>query len=200
MASYRQLPAIFRRLHPKLKTPWLSLVIFAGVAPTLFVLSGQVDFLGRMYAFGAMLSFTIAHVAVTTLRVRKRDEESPWRARPNFSFRGIDWPIFAIVGGLGTGIAWLVVVVQDAPTRYAGLAWLAVGFVFYPLYRRRLREPLRVTVRAPVVIGPGLALEYRSILVPVKPGRISQEAVDVACRLAAERRATIAALAVVVVP
>ena len=121
MAAYRQLPSIFRRLHQKFRTPWLSLVIFAGVAPTLFVLSGQVDFLGRMYAFGAMLSFTIAHVAVTALRVRKRDEESPWRARPNLRIGGIDWPIFAIVGGLGTGIAWLVVVVQDAPTRYAGL-------------------------------------------------------------------------------
>ena len=64
MSSYRQLPEVFRRLHPKLKTPWLSLVVFAGIGPTLFLLSGQVDFLGRMYAFGAMLSFTIAHVAV----------------------------------------------------------------------------------------------------------------------------------------
>jgi nucleotide-binding universal stress UspA family protein len=49
-------------------------------------------------------------------------------------------------------------------------------------------------------MGPALALEYRSILVPVKPGRMSQEAVDVACRLAAERRASIVTLAVVVVP
>ena len=71
MASYRQLPSIFRRLHPRFKTPWLSLIVFAGIAPTLFLLSGQVDFLGRMYAFGAMLSFTIAHVSVTALRVRQ---------------------------------------------------------------------------------------------------------------------------------
>ena len=27
---------------------------------------------------------------------------------------------------------------QDAPTRYAGLAWLVAGFVFYVLYRRQL--------------------------------------------------------------
>ena len=113
MASYRQLPQVFRRLHPKLKTPWFSLVVFAGIAPTLFLLSGRVDFLGRMYAFGAMLSFTIAHAAVATLRVRQRNEEVAWRARPNVSIRGISWPVFAIVGGLGTGIAWLVVVVQD---------------------------------------------------------------------------------------
>jgi APA family basic amino acid/polyamine antiporter len=129
MATYRQLPEVFRRLHPRLGTPWLSLIVFAGIAPTLFLLSGQVDFLGRMYAFGAMLSFTVAHAAVTALRVKGRDDDDlPWRARPNVRWRGIDWPVFAVVGGLATGAAWLVVVIQDAPTRYAGLAWLAVGF------------------------------------------------------------------------
>jgi basic amino acid/polyamine antiporter, APA family len=199
MASYRQLPQVFRRLHPKLKTPWLSLIAFGGIAPTAFLLVGKVDFLGRMYAFGAMLSFTIAHVSVTALRVRTRDEEQPWRARPNIRIRGIDWPVFAVVGGLGTGIAWLVVVVQDAPTRYAGLGWLAIGFVFYPLYRRRLGEPLRTTVRAPVVIV-GAQLEYRSIVVPIAPGYPSDEAMDVACRLARERGSRIVAVTVVEVP
>jgi APA family basic amino acid/polyamine antiporter len=195
MASYRQLPEVFRRLHPRLRTPWLSLIVFAGLAPSLFLLTGQVDFLGRMYAFGAMLSFTIAHIAVITLRVKKPDDEMEWRARPSIG----RWPLFAIVGGLGTGIAWLVVVEQDAPTRYAGIGWLALGFVFYPLYRRRLGEPLRQTVRAPVVITVG-ALEYSNILVPVAPGYPSDEAMDVACRLARERRSRIVAITVVEVP
>jgi APA family basic amino acid/polyamine antiporter len=199
MAAYRQLPSAFRRLHQRFRTPWLSLFVFAGIAPTLFILSGQVDFLGRMYAFGAMLSFTIAHIAVTKLRVSQRDEEHIFRARPNLRIRGIDWPVFAIVGGLGTGIAWLVVVVQDAPTRYAGLGWLIAGFIFYPLYRRHLGEPLRTTVRAPVVIM-GAELEYRSILVPVAPGYPSNEAMDVACRLARERGSRIVAVTVIEVP
>jgi len=199
MASYRQLPAVFRSLHKKFRTPWLSLVLFAGVAPSLFVLSGQVDFLGRMYAFGAMLSFTIAHASVTALRYKQREEEPLWRARPNLRIGGVDWPLFAIVGGLGTGIAWLVVVVQDAPTRYAGLAWLLAGFAFYVLYRHRLHEPLRATVRAPVVIM-GAELEYRSILVPVAPGYPSSEAMDVAARLSRERRSRIVAVTVIEVP
>src|SRR6185437_2468260 len=117
MASYRQLPQVFRRLHPKLKTPWLSLVVFAGIAPTLFLLSGEVDFLGNMYAFGAMLSFTIAHAAVIALRRRPPRVEEPYRVPPSLRLRGVDWPLFAVLGGIGTGAAWLVVVVQDAPTR-----------------------------------------------------------------------------------
>jgi basic amino acid/polyamine antiporter, APA family len=200
MASYRQLPSVFRRLHSKLKTPWLALIVFAGIGPTTFLLAGQVDFLGRMYAFGAMLSFTIAHVAVIALRIRRPDEELEWRARPNLMFRGISWPLFAIVGALGTGSAWLVVVVKDAPTRYAGMGWLAAGLLFYVVYRRRLNVPTRATSRAPVPLGPALALEYRSILVPIVAGPESREAVEVAARLATERAGRIVLLRVIVVP
>jgi APA family basic amino acid/polyamine antiporter len=200
MASYRQLPALFRRLHPKLKTPWLSLVVFAGAGPTMFLLAGQVDFLGRMYAFGAMLSFTIAHFSVVALRVRRRDDELEWHARPNLTVRGISWPLFAIIGGIGTGAAWLVVVLKDAPTRYAGTAWLAAGLVFYLLYRRKLSLPLTTTSRAPVPLGPALALEYRSILVPIVAGDESREAVEVAARLATERAGRIVLLRVITVP
>ena len=69
------------------------------------------------------------------------------------------------------------------------------------VYRRRvLHASLTETLRAPVIIGPAIALEYRNILVPVKPGRTSEEAIDLACRLATDRGAAIAAVSVVVVP
>ena len=153
MSSHRQLPEVFRRLHPRLKTPWLALIVFGAIGPTIFLLSGQVDFLGRMYAFGAMLSFTIAHLSVIRLRVKAGQSEIEWRARPNLRIRGVSWPLFAIFGAIGTGLAWLVVVEQDAKTRYAGLAWLVAGFVFYVLYRRRLNLPLRETTRTPILLG-----------------------------------------------
>jgi APA family basic amino acid/polyamine antiporter len=200
MSSHQQLPEVFRRLHPKLKTPWLALIVFGAVGPSVFLLSGQVDFLGRMYAFGAMLSFTIAHASIVALRVKLRDHDVGWRARPSIAIRGTAWPLFAILGGLGTGIAWIVVVAQDAPTRYAGFGWLVLGFVFYPVYRRRKGLPLTKTTRAPVPLGPALALEYRSILVPIVAGPESREAVELAARLATERAGRIILLRVVVVP
>src|SRR6187401_2515583 len=83
MATYRQLPEIFRRLHPRFKTPWLALIVFAGVLPIVFMLPGNVDFVGRMYAFGAMLSFTVAHAAVIQLRRRPPPVEEPYRVRPS---------------------------------------------------------------------------------------------------------------------
>ena len=201
MAGYRQLPELFRRIHPHFKTPWISLVVFAGFVSILTLVPGEVNFLGTMYSFGAMLSFTVAHAAVIALRRRHREEELPFRGRPNLRFRGTDWPVFAIVGGLGTGLAWIVVVVQEPSTRYAGLGWLVLGFASYYAYRRRVvRAPLTDTIRAPIPIGRAIALEYRNILVPVKPGRPSEEAVDLAARLATERRASIALVSVVPIP
>ena len=200
MSSYRQLPEIFRRLHPRFKTPWFALVVFAGFASIAVILPGQTNFLGTMYAFGAMLSFTIAHAAIVALRVKQRDGESVYRARPNLHIRGVDWPLFALLGGLGTGVAWLVVVVQEDNTRWVGLAWLAIGFAVYVLYRRRsLHIPLRQTVRAPAIVL-GLEIEYRTILVPVLRTVESEEALVAAARLASERRATIVLLHVIEVP
>jgi APA family basic amino acid/polyamine antiporter len=200
MSSHRQLPELFRRLHPRFKTPYIALIVFAGIFSIIFMLPGNVDFVGRMYAFGAMLSFTIAHAAVIQLRRKPPPIEVPYRVKPSIRIRGVSWPLFAIVGGIGTGLAWLVVIDQDAPTRYAGLGWLAAGFVFYYVYRRRLGLPLRETVLAPLQFGPAVALEYRTILVPIVSGSESHEALDLAARLAAERGATIVALRVMVVP
>ena len=201
MAGYRQLPEVFRRLHPRFKTPYVALIVFAGILSILVLLPGKTNFLASMYSFGAMLSFTVAHAAVTQLRRKGPGDELSYRARPNLRFRGVDWPLFAIVGGIGTALCWLDIVVQYPSTRYAGIVWLALGFGVYYVYRRRvLHVSLRQTVRAPVQLGAAIALEYRNILVPVVEGRGSEEALDLACRLAAERRASIVALRVIVVP
>ena len=87
MASYRQLPEVFRRLHPRFRTPWLALLVFAGFFSILVVLPGKTDFLGTMYSFGAMLSFTVAHASVIALRVRRPNDELEFKARPNLRVR-----------------------------------------------------------------------------------------------------------------
>ena len=201
MAHYRQLPQIFRRVHPRFRTPYISLIFFAGLVSILTLLPGKVDFLSTMYSFGAMLSFTIAHLAVITLRA-KQPTELVFRGRPNLRIRGIDWPVFAFVGALGTLLAWITIVVQTPTTRYAGFGWLAAGFLSYWIYRKWiLKIPLSETVEAPaVILGPSLLVEYRTVVVPILRTSESEEALIAAARLAAERRATIAIVRVVEVP
>jgi APA family basic amino acid/polyamine antiporter len=135
------------------------------------------------------------------MRSRGEGTELEYRSRFNLRVRGIDWPLFAILGGLGTGLSWLVIVIKSPSIRYAGIAWLLIGLVFYVVYRRRvLNLPLAETVRAPIPLGPALALEYRNVLVPVVGRHESEAAVDLACRLATERGASIVALTVIEVP
>src|SRR5688572_27203023 len=201
MASYRQLPGVFRHVHPRFKTPWIALVVFAGIVSIVTLLPGQVDFLGTMYSFGAMLSFTIAHISIVVLRYRRRQDELLFRGRPNLRVAGVDWPVFALLGGLCTGLAWLVVVVQTPATRYAGLGWLALGFAIYIVYRRRLGLALRETSRAPaLIVGPSLVAEYRTIVVPIVRSPESEDALIAAARLAADRGSTIVVLHVLEVP
>jgi APA family basic amino acid/polyamine antiporter len=202
MASYRQIPEVFRRLHPRFKTPVLPLVLFAGIAPILILLPGDVNFVGTLYSFGATLSFTVAHFSLVRLRMKQQGSpETFYRARPNLMLRGIEWPLFAIVGGLATGASFLVIVAQNPTTRWVGLGWIVSGLAFYVVYRRRfVKASLRETVKAPPAFGPALALEYRRLLVPVVAGQPSDDALDVACSLAAERGARIVALNVLEVP
>ncbi len=203
MASHRQLPEALRRLHPRFKTPWLSLVLFAGIGPILVILPGDVNFVGTLYSLGATLSFTVAHAAIVRLRVADRDnpEEVVFQSHPNLRLRGVAWPLFALAGGVATGISFLVLVVENPLTRWVGLGWMVLGLVGYTVYRRRfVHAPVREIVKAPPAFGPALALEYRRILVPVVPGKPSDEAIDVAARLAAERGSRIVALSVLEVP
>jgi APA family basic amino acid/polyamine antiporter len=201
MATYRQLPEVFRRLHPRFKTPWLSILLFAGVLPIAVILPGDVTFVGTLYSFGATLSFTVAHASLIRMRMRPGTEEMLYRARPNLRFRGIDWPLFAIFGGAATGVSFCVIVVQNPTTRWVGLGWIVFGFALYALYRRQfVGAPMSATVKAPPAYGPALALEYRRLLVPVVPGRASDDALDIAASLAAERGAQIAAVTVLEVP
>jgi APA family basic amino acid/polyamine antiporter len=201
MATYRQMPEIFRRLHPRFKTPWLSLVVFAGVAPILVILPGSTTFVGALYSFGATLSFTVAHASIIRIRATRRNEDILYRARPNIRLRGVDWPVFAVVGGIATGISFVVIVLQNPSTRWVGLGWIGAGFVGYAVYRWRfVKASPRETVKAPPLLMPALAIEFRNVLVPVVDSEQSREAVHIACRLAAERGSRIVAFRVTVVP
>src|SRR5438477_3561196 len=78
MGQHRQLPERLRALHPKYRTPYIAIIVF-GIIAIITILPGQADFLGKLYAFGAMLSFTIAHLAVIKLRAKEPDRERPYR-------------------------------------------------------------------------------------------------------------------------
>ena len=79
MGIHRQMPDGLRRLHPRFRTPYIGILVFSALA-CIALLPGQANFLGSIYAFGAMLSFSMAHLAVIRLRVTVPDAPRPYRS------------------------------------------------------------------------------------------------------------------------
>jgi APA family basic amino acid/polyamine antiporter len=200
MGIHRQVPDALRRLHPRFRTPWIGIILF-GVAAIITLLPGQADFLGYMYAFGAMLSFTIAHVAVMRLRATEPDTPRPYRGPWNVRVRGYDVPLFAVLGGLGTSIAFFVTVGLHPEVAAAGFGWLVLGIAIYIAYRRRqgldLVSTHKVAIPQPVVEHEA---EYDSVLVPLVDGHYDEHVMATAAKLAARKRRGIHVLALVTVP
>jgi basic amino acid/polyamine antiporter, APA family len=199
MGIHRQLPDALRRLHPRYRTPWIGILVFGGVA-MLTILPGQAEFLGNMYAFGAMLSFTIAHVSVMRLRASQPDFPRPYRGPGNVRIGDYDLPVFALVGGLGTAAAFVVVTALHPAVAIAGTGWLILGVIVYMLYRRSLGLDLtsthKVAIPQPVVDHEA---EYDSVLVPVSDG-YDDHVMATATKLAARKRRGMHIVSFVTVP
>src|SRR4051812_15849513 len=199
MGIHRQMPDALRRLHPKYRTPWVGITVFA-VAAILITLPGQAEFLSYLYAFGAMLSFTIAHSAIIRLRIARPDLHRPYRAPGNVTIRGMDLPVFAFIGGFGTLSALIVTITLHPTVAITGVCWLILGVIVYLLYRRSqgldLSSTHKVAIAQPVVDHEA---EYDSVLVPLID-RYDESVIATAVKLAARRRRGIHVLAMVTVP
>src|SRR3954470_1451069 len=199
MGIHRQMPDRLRQLHPKYRTPWIGIIVF-GVIAILITLPGQAEFLGYLYAFGAMLSFTIAHSAIIRLRIAHPELHRPYRSPGNVNFRGYDLPVFAFLGGFGTLSALIVTIALHPDVAIVGVSWLILGVIVYLLYRRSqgldLASTHKVAIAQPVVDHEA---EYDSVLVPLSD-RYDESVIATAAKLAARKRRGIHVLAMVTVP
>jgi basic amino acid/polyamine antiporter, APA family len=200
MGLHRQMPDRLRQLHPKYGTPWVGILVFGTVA-CIAMLPGQADFLGYMYAFGAMLSFSIAHASVIRLRVIQPERRRPYRGPGIVPIRGYQLPLFAIVGLAGTILAFIVVTILHLNVAIAGTTWLGLGVAFYAFYRRRqgldLTTTTKVAIPRPVTEHEA---EYQSVLVALDVKQYSEGAVATAVKVAARRRRGIHVLVTIPVP
>jgi APA family basic amino acid/polyamine antiporter len=187
LAEHRQLPSLFSQLHPKFRTPWFTIVFFSLLAG-LLILPGETKLLGNLYSFGAMLSFTTAHVAVVALRVKDPDRERPYRMPWNVRFKGAQIPMTAVIGGIGTFAAWVAVVALHPEARTVGIPWMVAGMAGYVVYRRRQGLDLRSTHRIPRAERPPdfQELGYRTALVPIFGADVSATALSSAAKLIGE--------------
>jgi APA family basic amino acid/polyamine antiporter len=200
MGLHRQMPDRLRQLHPKYGTPWIGILVFGAIA-CVTLIPGKAEFLGNIYAFGAMLSFTIAHLAVIKLRQSDAAHERPYRGPWNIRVAGRDVPLFAVLGAIGTGLAFIVVTFLHVDVAAAGVGWLALGMAIFVVFRRRqgldLVTTTKVAVPKPVLEKEA---EYESVLVALEPRHYSEGAIATAAKVAARRRRGIHVLVTITVP
>jgi len=187
LAEHRQLPSLFSHLHPTFRTPWFTIVFFSILAGIL-IIPGETTLLGNLYSFGAMLSFTTAHVSVVALRVKEPDRERPYRMPWNVRIRGRSIPLTAVLGGIGTFAAWCAVLALHHEARTIGVPWMVLGMAGYFIYRKRqgLDPRKHYRIERPERPPDFEELEYRTALVPIFGEDVSATALGSAAKLIGE--------------
>jgi len=146
LGSHKLLPDLFSRVHPRFKTPYISIIVFSLAAiliivPGLFAADAFKN-IGALYAFGSLLAFMMAHTSILTLRARKPDLPRPFKLGWNLRVKGWELPISAILGATATTVIWIIIMITQPFSRWVGLAWMAVGLLIYYFYRRKEHLPL----------------------------------------------------------
>jgi APA family basic amino acid/polyamine antiporter len=165
MSGTRLLPSAFQRVHPKYRTPAVSILMFCGFAivelifaalPSLsppvrsiyvrlFRGEDGITFLGDLYAFGAAASYSLVFIALIALRLN--DSQSPRRFKMPFNipftYKGnrVEFPIVAVIGFAGIVSILAFTMITHEIGRVAGPLWIIIGIGGYLIYRRRKGLP-----------------------------------------------------------
>jgi APA family basic amino acid/polyamine antiporter len=186
LAIHSQIPGRLGRLHPHNATPHVAIWL-AALAAFVLTLTGDVEFLAGMFAFGAMITATLAHLSLIVLRYREPDARLVFRVPGSIELGGASLPVPALAGALLSAAGWVSVIALHEGARIFGTVWMAAGLVLYVGHRRRsglgLRERTTVDTES---LQEAPEIEYGSILVPVSGRPLDDDIVGTAGRLASE--------------
>jgi APA family basic amino acid/polyamine antiporter len=116
------LPPLFRRVHPKHRTPYIGTLITGGLAAVIAGLF-PVTILGELVSIGTLLAFTTVCIGVLVLRYTRPDLPRPFKVRA---------PWFVCVSGALICFGMMVSLPPDTWLRLA--VWTAIGMLIYAFY------------------------------------------------------------------
>jgi APA family basic amino acid/polyamine antiporter len=200
MSEHFTLPRLFYRLHPKFKTPYVSLIAFTIIAAVIVTVARNLTHIAELYNFGAMLSFALAHLSLLGLRIRKPELARPFRIGMNLRVGRSLLPITAILGFLGTAAVWVDVIFTKPAGRNLGFIWMGVGLVSYLWYRHEQKLPAAARVEIEKLKMPEYKpVGLKRILVPTTGAHVN-DMVQFAAKLAKMHGADVTALHVIEIP
>jgi APA family basic amino acid/polyamine antiporter len=155
LAGVDMLPKRFAHLHPKYRTPYISIIVFGIVAavlvlPGIIVHGKVIDLMSAVYALAATFAFCSAHLSVMRLRFIEPSLHRPYRMPWNIKFGRDSIPVLSLVGALFIGTVFTQLVFQNiSNSTFVFLGWLALGVLSFVLYRRYRSEPLWEPLEVP---------------------------------------------------
>jgi APA family basic amino acid/polyamine antiporter len=146
LASSDLFPGSFAKLHPKFRTPFISIIVF-GVAAALLIIPGQIDLMASVYALAATFAFAVAHLAVMRLRFVEPKLHRPFRMPFNVRFGRSTIPVLSVIGAVAIGSVFTQLLFENVSnSTFIYIGWLVVGMITFVVYRRFRRlwlwEPL----------------------------------------------------------
>jgi len=188
MGRHYNLPHILSSIHPKNKTPYISIAI-SGIIMAIMAFSLPLDQIAVAAGVIFLLLFTQVNIAVITIRKMHGH-------KLNYGFKTPFFPVVPIVGiFLKLGLALYLLVTQPLSWGIAVL-WILVGFVIYRLYTFKKE----IEHYAPLVTSEGdlNRTDFR-ILVPYTPEN-PDRLLKYAIRIAKENNGEINILRIITVP
>jgi APA family basic amino acid/polyamine antiporter len=124
MANDGLLPAVFAKVHPRFKTPYVTTII-TGVLSAILGGLMPLSILGEMVSIGTLFAFVIVCISIIVLRKTRPDAPRPFRT-----------PWVPLVPILGAGICFLQMYALPADTWWRLAIWMANGIAIYFGYSR----------------------------------------------------------------
>jgi APA family basic amino acid/polyamine antiporter len=155
MAGADLMPRVFAALHPRFKTPAVSIVTFGIVGallvvPGIWVGASEIDLMSAVYSLAATFAFCAAHLAVMRLRFVEPELYRPYRMPGNIKFGRESIPILSLVGAVAIGTVFTQLAFQNiSSSTWIYLAWLGAGVLTFVAYRRYRKEPLWEPLEVP---------------------------------------------------
>jgi basic amino acid/polyamine antiporter, APA family len=113
------------KVHPKLRTPYISTILI-GLCVALLAALLPITALGELTSIGTLFAFTVVCAGVWILRKERPDLQRPFRA---------PWVPFVPI--MGMVVSLLMMLSLHLLTWEVFLTWLAVGLVIYFTYGRK---------------------------------------------------------------